>query len=73
MVCVIAGKDQLANVVPPSSSGGGGEGRINFWRGGNKILVGGGESTGEGGIFQVRRGDERIFGWWGGSPPIPSQ
>ena len=49
MVCVIAGKDQLANVVPPSSSGGGGEGGINFWRGGNKILVGGGESTGEGG------------------------
>ena len=41
MVCVIAGKDQLTNVVPPSSSGGGERG-IDFWCGGNKILVGGG-------------------------------
>ena len=44
-------------------------GRIDFWWGENKNLVGG--VYWGGGFFQVGGGDEQIFGWWGGTPPIP--
>ena len=48
--------------------GGGGErgGWLTFG-GGNKDLVG---KAYWGGNFLGGRGDEQIFGWWGGLPPI---
>ena len=47
---------------------------IDFWRwrrggGENKNLVGGGG----GGVDFLSGGYERIFGWWGDSPHLPSR